>query len=291
MPEVGYRAHDFGSFGSASALGERIESIRKGCIQLALNKVIPSAKPWEEWDEEYISGIRDDLLKHGVWVAMIGCYINPVHPVKEVRDMEVKRFEKSLSLAKAFGCPYVGTETGTQNPDGGYSVYTADPKFMDVFFESLDKMLDAAEKYDSYVAIEAVARSHTMSTIERMQKMLEKYPTKRLKVIFDPVNLLPYTGIKEKDGVSLKIPSEEAEHRFVSDALNVYGDRLAAIHCKDYVIDDDGFKLGDIPALTGIFRWKAFAEELRRRNIDVPWLLENHNPLTVKETADTIAAF
>lgn len=81
MPEVGYRAHDFGSFGSASALGERIESIRKGCIQLALNKVIPSAKPWEEWDEEYISGIRDDLLKHGVWVAMIGCYINPVHPV------------------------------------------------------------------------------------------------------------------------------------------------------------------------------------------------------------------
>ena len=53
MPEVGYRAHDFGSFGSASALGERIESIRKGCIQLALNKVIPSAKPWEEWDEEY----------------------------------------------------------------------------------------------------------------------------------------------------------------------------------------------------------------------------------------------
>ena len=291
MPRIGYRAHDFGSFDSASALGERIESIRPSFIQLALKKVIPSCRPWQEWDEEYISSIVSALSRHGVSVAMIGCYINPVHPVKEVRDMEVKRFEKSLSLAKAFGCPYVGTETGTQNPDGGYSVYTADPKFMDVFFESLDKMLDAAEKYDSYVAIEAVARSHTMSTIERMQKMLEKYPTKRLKVIFDPVNLLPYTGIKEKDGVSLKIPSEEAEHRFVSDALDVYGDRLAAIHCKDYVIDDDGFKLGDIPALTGIFRWKAFAEELRRRNIDVPWLLENHNPLTVKETADTIAAF
>ena len=130
-----------------------------------------------------------------------------------------------------------------------------------------------------------------MSTIERMHDMLDKYPTKRLRVIFDPVNLLPYCGIKEKDGVTLKVPSEDAEHRFVSEALDVYGTRLAAIHCKDYVIDDNGFKHGDIPALTGIFRWKAFAEELRRRNIDVPWLLENHNPLTVKETADTIAAY
>ena len=292
MPEVGYRAHDFGSFGSASALGERIESIRKGCIQLALNKVIPSAKPWEEWDEEYISSVTSVLRKHGVEVAMIGCYINPVHPDDDRRKSEIERFEKSLSLASAFGCPYVGTETGTRNPEGGYSPETSSEKTFSVFLDSLSRMLDAAERHNAFVAMEAVARTHTVSSPERVRKVLETFPTSRLKLILDPVNLIPYTGIPEADGVPLSIPTEEAESRFISDILDLYGSRLVAVHAKDYILDSStGFKIGNLPALTGCFRWKNFARELRRRNIDVPWLLENHNPLTVKETAETMEKF
>lgn len=292
MPRIGYRAHDFGSFDSASALGERIESIRPSCIQLALNKVIPSARPWMEWDEEYISGIASDLRSHGVTVAIIGCYINPIHPDKEEREKEIRRFEKSLSLASAFGCLYVGTETGTASPAGDYSIETSDPRNLAIFKDSLSRMLEAAEKHDAYVAMEAVARNHTISSIDRLASILAGFPTKRLKTIFDPVNLLPFTGIPEADGVPLRKPSEEAEHRFVSDVLDIMGDRIVAIHCKDYFLDPQtGFKVGDIPALTGIFRWDAFAAELRKRNIDVPWLLENHNPKTVKETAETLERF
>ena len=292
MPRIGYRAHDFGSFDSASALGERIESIRPSFIQLALKKVIPSSRPWQEWDEEYISGIASDLRSHGVEVAMIGCYINPIHPDKEAREKEIRRFETSLSLASAFGCPYVGTETGTFAPDGGFHIETSDPGNLQIFRDSLSRMLEAAEKYDAYVAIEAVARNHTISTVERMADILASFPSERLKTIFDPVNLIPYTGIPEKDGVALRIPSEEAEHRFVTKVLDLYGDRHVAIHCKDYYLDPaTGLKVGDIPALTGVFRWKAFAEELRRRNIDVPWLLENHNPATVRETAETLEKY
>ena len=293
MPRIGYRAHDFGSFDSASALGERIESIRPSFIQLALNKVIPSARPWQEWDEEYISSISSDLRKHGVTVAIIGCYINPINPDKEARKKEIERFEKSLSLASAFGCPYVGTETGSVAPGGGgYSIDTSARENLAIFRDSLSRMLEAAEKHDAYVAIEAVARNHTISTIERMADIIASFPTRRLKTIFDPVNLIPYLGIPESDGVPLRIPSEEAEHRFISDVLDLYKDRLVAIHCKDYILSEaDGTKIGDIPALTGIFRWKAFAEELRKRNIDVPWLLENHNPATVKETAETLEKF
>ena len=153
-------------------------------------------------------------------------------------------------------------------------------------------MLDAAEKHDAYVAIEAVARNHSISTLERMADILSSFRTDRLRTIFDPVNLIPYTGIPEADGVSLRVPSEEAEHRFVSDVLDLYGEKLAAIHCKDYYLEEEtGLKVGDIPALTGIFRWRAFAEEMERRGMDVPWLLENHDPRTVKETAETIAAY
>ena len=293
MLRIGFRAHDFGSFDTADALGKCVAETKKpALIQLALNKVIPSSRPWEEWDEEYISSITQDLKKHGVSVAIVGCYINPIHPDEAVRRKEIERFRRSLSLASAFGCPYIGTETGTANPSGDYSIATSDPANIEIFKESLTEMLDEAEKDNAYVAIEAVSRNHSISSPERMRKILDTFKTDRLKVIFDPVNLIPYTGIPEEDGVPLQVPSEEAERRFVREILDIYGDRIAAIHCKDYYLDPNtGLKVGDIPALTGIFRWKAFAEELHARSIDVPWLLENHDPRTSKQTAETLEKF
>ncbi len=293
MLRIGFRAHDFGSFDSADALGKRVaETKSPSLIQLALNKVIPSSRPWQEWDEEYISSITSTLKSHGVSVAIVGCYINPIHPDEEVRKKEIERFKKSLSLSSAFGCPYIGTETGTANLKDGYSIKTSDPKNIEIFKRSLSEMLDAAEKYDAYVTIEAVSRSHSISSPERMRNIIDTFHTDRLKIIFDPVNLIPYTGIPEKDGVSLEVPSEEAESKFVNDILDIYGDKIVAIHCKDYYLNSEtGLKVGDIPALTGIFRWKNFANELHRRSIDVPWLLENHDPRTCKETAETLEKY
>lgn len=293
MPRIGFRAHDFGSFDSADALGRRVAQTRcPAFIQLALKKVIPSCRPWQEWDEEYISSIAASLKAHGVSVAIVGCYINPIHPDEEKRKDEIRRFRRSLSLTGAFGCPIVGTETGTASAAGGYSIATSDPRNIEIFKESLSQMLDEAEKDDAYVAIEAVARSHSISSAQRMGKILDSFGTDRLKVILDPVNLIPYAGIPESDGVPLEVPTEEAERSFIRDILDIYGDRIAAIHCKDYRLDPEtGFKIGDLPALTGCFRWQAFAEELRSRAIDVPWLLENHDPSTAGRTAETLERF
>ena len=292
MLRIGFRAHDLGSFNSAAELGQTVEKIRKeSFIQLALNKVIPSARPWQEWDEEYISSLSSTLKEHGVSIAIIGCYINFIEPDEEKRRREIARFRKSLSLAKAFGCPYVGTETGNANPTGGFSLDTSDRKNLEIFRDGLSQIVDAAESYGSYVAIEAVSRVHTISSPERLSSILDEFRSDHLKVIFDPVNLIPWTGIPEYDGVPLKVPSEEAEGSWVRSILDIIGDRLAAIHCKDYYLDEDGTKVGNIPALTGCFRWKAFAEELHRRKIDVPWLLENLNPKTVQNTTVTLEKY
>ena len=292
MLRIGLRAHDLGSFSCADALGEAAQNAKEGAfIQLALKKAIPSSRPWQEWDEEYISSIVSALSRHGVSVAMIGCYINPIEPDEEKRRLELDRFRKSLSLSKAFGCPYVGTETGTLNPKGGYSPDTSDPRNLAVFRDSLSQMVDAAERYGSYVAIEAVARVHTISTPERLASILDGFRSDHLKVILDPVNLIPWTGIPEKDGVPLRIPSEEAEHSWICSILDIIGPRLVAIHCKDYYLDGNGTKIGNIPALTGCFRWKQFAEELHRRSVDVPWLLENLDPRTVSSTAETLGRY
>ena len=124
-----------------------------------------------------------------------------------------------------------------------------------------------------------------------MRDILETFRTDRLKVIFDPVNLIPYTGLLEPDDVPLRIPTAETEHRFVTEVLDLYKDKLIAIHCKDYILTEEaGLKVGNLPALTGNFRWKDFAEEIHRRNIDVPWLMENLDPKTVAETSKILEA-
>ena len=293
MIKVGLRAHDYGSFNSVEELGSRIEKdFKSSFIQLALKKVVPSSKPWQEWDEDYICSIRETLEKHGIRIAIVGAYIQPTHIDEEKRESEIQRFIKALSLNKAFGTKIVATETGTRNPKGGYSVDTADPKNIEIFYSGLSRMVEAAAKYDAYCTIEAVNHQHTMSSPERMARMLEKFPSEHLKVLFDPINLVPYEGIKESDGVPLKQPTKEAMKAFYSPILDLYGDRLIAIHCKDYRLDEnDGHKIGNIPALTGVFDWKGFAEEIKRRGIDVPWTLENLNPDTVIETVKTIESF
>ena len=253
-------------------------------IQLALGKVIKPSRAWEDWDGEYISSITADLAAYGVSTAVVGCYINPVHPDEEEREKNIRRFIKSLSLTEAFGCRIVGTETGSWTKDISYSAETYTDKVFSVFLNSLEKMLTAAEKHDAVCAIEAVSHHHTICSVERMAKVLSLFPSDHLKVIYDPVNLVPVNGIKEADGSYPAHPSQEAQRKFYTEALDAFGNRICAIHCKDYILNEKGFKKGDLPALTGVFDWKNFFKELKKRNIASPVLLENHNPATDRET-------
>lgn len=292
MKNIGFRAHDFGSFASAEQLGKAVAAIKTpACIQLAVGKVLKPSRPWQDWDEEYISSITDTLSSFGITVAVTGCYINPVHPDEEERKKNIRRFERSLELNKAFGCRIVGTETGSFTPDISYSTETYTDKVFSIFLSSLEQMLDAAVRNDAVCAIEAVSHHHTICSVERMAKVLELFPDEHLKVIYDPVNLVPVNGIRELDGSYPARPSAQAQRNFYTAALDAFQDRICALHCKDYVLTEKGFKKGDLPALTGVFDWENFFKELDRRSISVPILLENHNPATLRQTLASLNKF
>lgn len=289
MFNLGFRAHDFGSFSSVEELGKNINSFfSHSSIQLALKKVVPASRDWREWDEDYINSIRETLLSYGVNISIIGCYINPVHPDEEKRKSELERFKKSLSLWRAFGTKIVATETGTQNPNGGYSPLTGEKKYLELFYSSLSEMVNEAEKYGAYCTIEAVNHTHTMGSLERMARMLERFPSSSLKVLLDPINLVPYTGIKEKDGIELYTPTKEAQKAFYSPILDTYKEKLIAIHVKDYILSEEGTKIGTLPALTGVFDWQGFIQEMKRRGYNIFWSLENMKPETVKDTVEKL---
>ncbi|MFA6689570.1 MAG: sugar phosphate isomerase/epimerase family protein [Sphaerochaetaceae bacterium] len=290
--QLGFRAHDFGKFATADELATVIETFQTpSSIQLALKKVIPTALDASDYTPRYIDGIRQALAAHGVHVAVIGCYINPVHPDPEQLEAHLKRFETHLKFNREFGCRIVGTETGSLNPDCSYHPDTSEPAVFDRLCRSIGRLLEAAVKYDGIVAVEAVSRSHTICSIARMVRLLEKFDTPHLRVIYDPVNLTPWTGIPELDGSVRRHPSQEAQRSFFRQALDAFGDKIVAIHAKDYVLDEAGRKIGDIPLGTGTMDWKCLAQELQERLIDVPVLLENLNPATLTQTLDYLRQF
>lgn len=284
MLDFGFRAHDFGSFDSADELGKTISKVQTPShIQLALGKVIKNTRPWNSWDEEYISSISSTLLSYGIRTSVIGCYINPVNPDPELRKKEIERFKTSLRLSKAFGTNIVGTETGSFTPDNSYSVKTSSEQVLSIFYKSLDEMLNCAIKEDAICAIEPVNKQHTICSIERAMAMIEKFDDPHLKIILDPINLLPWTGLIEEDGSVLERPSEKAMKEYTNSCLSLLSKHIVAIHIKDFILDKNGYKIGTIPAPKGVFNWSILLNKLRELKLEVPILLENLNPRTIEQ--------
>lgn len=289
---LGFRAHDFGSFDSVDGLAGTIAShLSPSVIQFAFPKVLRNAPSPDAFTEDFALQSAGALKKHDVSIAVLGCYINPVHPDSDQRELHLSRFERYLRFANAFGCPVVGTETGSARPDCGYDLRTAEPGYFDTLLRSVERLLVSAERYNSIIALEAVAKVHTICSIERLARVLELFPSDHLKVIYDPVNLAPWSGIPEKDGSVRAIPSRKAQETFFRSAFDPFGSRIVAIHAKDYILDDNGVKIGDKSLGTGVMDWLLFFNLLDEYEIDVPILLENLDPLTVDQAIARLSTF
>ncbi len=289
MKHLGIRAHDLGSFPSAEELATATAAYGPSVpIQLAFAKVIT---PPPRLTDEYVAAFAEALKEKGVWTAVLGCYINPVHPDEAIRDEQLARFAEHLRLAPLLGNPIVGTETGSLAPDCSYHPQTSEPRVLATLYRSIERLLEAAVRYNSVIGIEPVSRQHTIASIERMQALVERFDTPHLRVIYDPVNLVPWTGLPEADASVRSTPSDEAQEAFFARALDAFGSKIAALHIKDYRLDEQGWKIGDLPTGTGVLNWKLLFSMLRERAIDSVGLLENAQPHSIAKTLATLSAY
>jgi sugar phosphate isomerase/epimerase len=275
MAQFGFRAHDFGSFDSSIDLAKTINKIYSPLsIQLALSKVLNKFDSYCDLSINEANIIRSNLEKYNVNTAIVGCYINPIHPNLEERKKQWDQFESALKIAPYLGCPYVGTETGIVNLDDEYDIETFDEKNLDIFYLFLDKMLKVAQKNNSIIAIEPVSNKHTICTISRTTDMLNKFKCDNLKLIYDSVNLMDKSSIKEKDGTVKKIPSYDRQKLFHDSILDEISSEIVAIHIKDFKVDNHGNKIGDLAIGEGIMNYKALFDSLNNHNVNAPRLLE-----------------
>lgn len=267
---LGVRAHDFGKL-PAEELARQIAAHGLNCIQLAPNKAIAGCDDdTKGFDPAYARDLRDTFKGHGIHISVLGCYINLGDRDEAVRRPQLERFKHYLRAANDFGCPIVGTETGSLNsdfsrhPDNG-----GDEAFANVL-SSVRELVQVAEEHNAIVCIEAVER-YVISSPARLRRLVDEIASPHLKVIYDPVNLLWSTNC-------------DRESEILDAAHTLLGPVTRILHAKDYTIENGAFR--ELSAGQGRLNYRKVLHWQKTQPQPIDILLENTHPASIARTIE-----
>jgi len=219
--KIGVRAHDFGRM-PVNELAATIKNVGFDCIQLAPTKAIEGIGHFREITERYLDEIKSAVDGEKLEIRVLGCYIEPSLQDKDKRLEQVGFFINGLTHAKKLDIPIVGTETTHLNIDASSSERE---EIFQLLKDSVLRMIEAAERENIIVGIEPVAE-HTLNTPELCRRLMDEVDSDKLKVIFDPVNLvLPSTVHRQQE--------------IFKQSFELFGKDIVAVHMKDIVIEDE----------------------------------------------------
>lgn len=265
MKRIGARAHDFGTL-EPDALAAKLAGHGLSCAQLALNKAIAGLElqngdlnPGLAWE------IGEAFRRNRVQVAVLGCYINPIHPEEGPRRKLLDFFHDHIRYARDLNGGVVGLETGTPNADYAPDPETGSEATFQSLVRSIADLVAEAERHGVIVAVEAVTQ-HTISTPEKMHRLVECIGSKNLQVIHDPVNLISADNHEDQD-------------RMIEEPFQLYGDRISIIHAKDFSMEGGAYK--QVPTGFGQLHYDRLCPILAKHKPGISILLEESGPDTV----------
>ncbi|MFJ7747110.1 sugar phosphate isomerase/epimerase family protein [Peribacillus sp. NPDC097295] len=256
---LGVRAHDMEKRPLAE-LSEAIAAKGFTCIQLALRKSFEdmNINPGS-LSSGLARSIRNSFQQHQVEIAVLGCYINMIHPNLNERNKGLDFFKEHIHFAKNFGCTIVGTETGNVYADIKYTEENFREEPFQAVVNSVRDLVNEAEKFDVIVGIEPGV-NHPIYSSKTMKRLLDTISSQNLQVILDPVNLLT---------VETYINQEQ----IIQEAFDLLGDRIVIIHAKDFTIKDGELKT--VPVGQGLLDYNKIFSLVKERKPDMKVLMES----------------
>lgn len=269
---LGVRCHDVNHC-NLEDLAKNIQEKSFKSLHLALQKI----KTGFDMKKTHITPgmakyIRDTFAKHDLSVSILGCYINLAHPDDEELNLLLNKFKEHIRFARDFGCSVVGTETGALNREYTYGPENNTEEAFLRTLNSVKELVCEAEKFGVIVAIEGVTK-HVINTPERMKRILDNIDSNNVQVIFDPVNLISETNYEEQD-------------EMIRKSFELFGDRIIAIHAKDFDYKDNEIKV--VPIGKGKLNYELLLSLIKERNPYIDILLENTKPDDVDDSIDYI---
>lgn len=257
----GVRAHDFGKMG-ISELAVMLKNNGVDYVQLAIPRAVEGMESFDDITEEVLRKIRVIYEEQEIKIAVFSCYQDLSDPDPQIRKLAVDTFIRCLKWNKILGADVVGTETS-------YSHLSQEgiKERFPYMMESLVRIKEAAESLDADFAIEPVAW-HPLCNPEVTRLVCETLNSSHVKVIFDPANV--YTD-----------PSNTEQRAYWKKCFALLGERIAAIHIKDFYFDEQGQYIAKLLG-EGCMDYSVLAGYLKEHP-EVPVIREEADPRTIAQ--------
>lgn len=264
MIQLGLRLHD----AEQLPLEELLPLLRRRgftCAHLALSKVFrelpctPGALT-----PGYAAYLKRVFAENGVDIAVLGNYLNLLHPDAEYLHRAEALYDAHIRFASLLGCGMVGTETGAPNREYRFCPECRRDGTLSLFIKRLKPIVRRAEEFGVIFAIEPVAR-HSVYDPKSCRRVLDEIGSRNLQVLFDPVNLLDLDNVDRRE-------------ELFQEAFELLGPDIAMVHLKDFVRVQEGYGLKSVGAGTGEMDYSAIMRFLKREKPFIHATLENTVP-------------
>lgn len=256
MMKIGCRAHDFGKW-SEEELPRKVRDAGFEAVQLALTKGIQGIETFNDITPARLDKVKKGFDAADVEISILGCYIEPSLPDRNERLEQVGYFLSGLEHARALGVPLVATETTWFYPEkvGEAARETAYRDLLD----SVKRMAERAEKLDVLVGIEPVT-VHTLNSAELARRLLDEVGSDKVKIIYDPVNMIPEENLEEQ---------VNRQEEIFAEFTKLLGKEIRGVHLKGMAVEN-GKKV-----------WSNIDKGVMRLQMVVDWLKQHYPDMSL----------
>lgn len=218
----GARAHDVDFDGTPEDLARALAEQDIEVVQFAICKLFPNLPcATGNISPGFGAHMRRVLDRRGIDIAVLSSYMNIIHPDPTIREALLGRFEHYLAAARYFGAPIVASETGSvHEPADGYTTDNFTEDAYGRVLASVRRLVAAGERYHTYVGIEP-GRNHPIHDLTTIERLLNDVDNEWLCIVLDPAVLIDGTNYTD-------------EVELVETAFQRFGDRISAMHLKDF---------------------------------------------------------
>lgn len=251
--KLGCRAHDYGRF-PAAELARRLQERGYHAAQVAAPKALTEVETYEDLTPERAAEIGAAFRARDVEITVLGCYMDLSAPDAETRRAGLENVKRCLRVQRAMGAKLVGSETS-------YDHLTPEEKRarLPLMTDTVLRIVEEAARTDGVFAIEPVFW-HPLDSLEETEKLVTAVADPvHFRMIFDPANVLK----RRRQGEQTALWKEW---------LGAFGERIAAMHIKDFVLEGDTYI--PRPLGCGCMDFTYLRQWLQANRPDMPLLRE-----------------
>lgn len=166
--------------------------------------------------------VRDTFRDHNLPISCISGYTNIIHPDKDERARRVGYLKEIIRNARAFGSPYVISETGTYNTESDW-VHHPKNKTEEGFEECRKVIAELSQEAYDHGAVFLLETyvNNVVGSVEETVKMFAQVDHPGLGLLMDPTNYFETHNIDRMDEILHQVFDTLTQHIKIAHAKDV----------------------------------------------------------------------